>query len=194
MSAPHSPGGASCVSESRSAATASLAPCLCSLSAKEAYECTVPSVAGYCTSAPQRLSGASKVSKSPSTMVMPWPAARVLTTALIIAIASAAAVDCGRRGGRKADEARGRVAAAMQAPGVRGQTVAHLIQDDHGLKVHQRLEPSLRHLRLVWRVLGVPPWVLEDVAQDDCGRLAVVVAHTHHGTEDAVGRDETLQL
>ena len=47
---------------------------------------------------------------------------------------------------------------------------------DGGLKIQQRLQPALRHLGLVRRVGGVPAGVLEQVAQDDGGRHAPVVA------------------
>ena len=52
---------------------------------------------------------------------------------------------------------------------------------DHRLEVEQRLEPALRDLGLVGRVLRVPARVLEDVAQDDGRRVAVVVAHADEG-------------
>ena len=46
--------------------------------------------------------------------------------------------------------------------------------DDHRLEVQQRLEPSLRDLRLVRRVRRVPARILEDVALDHRRREAVV--------------------
>ena len=46
-----------------------------------------------------------------------------------------------------------------------------------GLEVEQRLEPALRDLGLVGRVLRVPARVLQHVALDDRGRDAVGVAH-----------------
>ena len=48
---------------------------------------------------------------------------------------------------------------------------------DERLEVEQRLEPSLRDLRLVRRVGGVPARVLHDVALDDLRRERVVIAH-----------------
>ena len=47
----------------------------------------------------------------------------------------------------------------------------------HGLEVEERLQPSLRDLRLIGRVLRVPGGVLHHVAQDHRRRDAVVVAH-----------------
>ena len=47
---------------------------------------------------------------------------------------------------------------------------------DRCLEVEQRLEPALRHLRLIGGVGRVPPGILEDVAQDDARRNAAVVA------------------
>ncbi len=49
---------------------------------------------------------------------------------------------------------------------------------DHGLKIKQRLEPSLRNFRLVWRVLRVPAGILKNVPQDHWRRNRVVIAHS----------------
>ena len=56
----------------------------------------------------------------------------------------------------------------------------------HRLEVEQRLQPALRDLRLVRRVLRVPARVLEDVALDDRRRDAVVVAHAEVRAEHLV--------
>ena len=65
---------------------------------------------------------------------------------------------------------------------------------DHGLEVEQRLQPALRDLRLVRRVGGVPAGVLQDVAQDDAGRHAAVVAHPQVGAEHLVAGSQGLQV
>ena len=64
----------------------------------------------------------------------------------------------------------------------------------HRLVVEQRLETALRDLGLVGRVLGVPARVLQDVAQDDGRRVAVVVAHADEGAQHAVLRGLLPQL
>mmetsp|Transcript_75957 Transcript_75957/g.183644 ORF Transcript_75957/g.183644 Transcript_75957/m.183644 type:complete len:287 (-) Transcript_75957:38-898(-) len=46
----------------------------------------------------------------------------------------------------------------------------------HRLEVQQRFQPTLRDLRLVWRVARVPARVLQDVAQDHLRRLGAVIA------------------
>jgi hypothetical protein len=65
---------------------------------------------------------------------------------------------------------------------------------DHRLKDEQRLEPTLRDLRLVRCVLRVPAGVLEDVAQDDGWCLRPGVAHTDAGGEDLVAIGQLPQL
>mmetsp|Transcript_5756 Transcript_5756/g.19100 ORF Transcript_5756/g.19100 Transcript_5756/m.19100 type:complete len:290 (-) Transcript_5756:103-972(-) len=75
---------------------------------------------------------------------------------------------------------------------VEQRRVAHLHRcqvRDHRLKVHQRLEPALRHLGLVGRVLRVPARVLQHVAQDHRRRLAVVVPHPEHRAHHLVWLD-----
>ena len=61
-----------------------------------------------------------------------------------------------------------------------GQVGAHL------LEVDQRLHAALRDLGLVGRVGRVPGGVLEDVAQDDVGRVGAVVALADEAAEDIV--------
>ena len=63
----------------------------------------------------------------------------------------------------------------------------------HRLEGEQRLEPSLRDLRLVGRVRRVPPRILEHVAQDDAGRHAIVVAHAQVRPEHLVLRRHRAQ-
>ena len=58
---------------------------------------------------------------------------------------------------------------------------------DHGLEIQQGLQTALGDLRLIGRVGGVPARVLEDVPEDDGGRVAVVVAHADAGSERPVG-------
>jgi hypothetical protein len=65
---------------------------------------------------------------------------------------------------------------------------------DHRLVVEQRLETSLRDLRLVGRVRGVPGGVLEDVALHDRRRDGAVITHSDEGAEDLVSLREGTQL
>lgn len=57
---------------------------------------------------------------------------------------------------------------------------------DHGLEVEQGLQAPLGDLGLVGGVLGVPAWVLQQVALDDRGQVRVVVAHAQVRLEDLV--------
>ena len=66
--------------------------------------------------------------------------------------------------------------------------------DDGRLEVEQRLQPPLRDLGLVGRVLRVPARVLQDVALDDGRGDAVVVAHPQAAAEHAVARHQGPQL
>ncbi len=83
MSAPHSPGGVSRVSASRSVAAVTRAPAACARSASERKSRTAPSVAGYCTSAPITPGSKLNVSGSATTTRMPRASARVCTTAIV---------------------------------------------------------------------------------------------------------------
>ena len=78
----------------------------------------------------------------------------------------------------------GRGAGLVQQRGVgdvhAGQVGAHL------LEVDQRLHAALGDLGLVGRVGGVPGRVLQDVAQDDVGRVGAVVALADEAAEDVV--------
>ncbi len=47
---------------------------------------------------------------------------------------------------------------------------------DNGLEIQQRLEPTLRNLRLVGRVSRVPTWVFKNGPLDNAGGQGVVVA------------------
>ena len=44
------------------------------------------------------------------------------------------------------------------------------------LVVEQALEPALRNLGLIGRIGRIPAWILEHIAQNDIGRVRVVVA------------------
>ena len=66
--------------------------------------------------------------------------------------------------------------------------------DDHGLEVEQRLQPTLRHLGLVGRVGGVPTGVFQDVALDDRGNDAAVVAHPDERAGHAVAVGQAARL
>ena len=65
---------------------------------------------------------------------------------------------------------------------------------DHGLEVDQRLHAALRDLGLVGRVGRVPGGVLEDVAQDDAGRVRAVVALADEALQHPVLRRQRLHL
>ncbi len=64
----------------------------------------------------------------------------------------------------------------------------------HRLEVDERLEPALRYLGLVRRVRRVPRGILEDVAQDDAGRVRAVVALADERAQHAVLRRERGEL
>ena len=64
----------------------------------------------------------------------------------------------------------------------------------HGLEVEERFEAALRDFRLVGRIRRVPAGVLENVADDDARRDAVVVAETEEGSKDLVTRRRLPQL
>ena len=64
---------------------------------------------------------------------------------------------------------------------------------DHRLEVEQRLEPALRDLRLIRRVLRVPAGVLEHVADDRRRGDAVAVARADERAPDLVPRGELAQ-
>ena len=57
---------------------------------------------------------------------------------------------------------------------------------DHRLEVEQCLKPSLGDLRLVRRVLRVPPRILEHGAQDHRGRDGAVIAHADVAAPDFI--------
>src|SRR4029077_7939810 len=61
------------------------------------------------------------------------------------------------------------------------------------LEVEQSLESALRDLRLVGRVGGVPPRVLDDVALDHLGCERMVIPHPDVGAVELVLRRETPQ-
>ncbi len=65
---------------------------------------------------------------------------------------------------------------------------------DHRLEVDEGFEPTLRDLRLVGRVRGVPGRVLEDVARDHRRGQRVVVAQPDHRPRRPVLRRELAQL
>ncbi len=65
---------------------------------------------------------------------------------------------------------------------------------DHRLEVQQRLEPSLRDLRLVRRVGRVPGGVLHHVAQDDGRGEGAVVPQADHRAEHLVAVGQAAQL
>ncbi len=89
MSAPHSPGGASSVSASRSAATVTRPPRACTASTIDLYSRTSPVLAGYCRSTPKAPAAAAAAS-SPTWTSMPSGSARVRTTAIVCGWQSAA--------------------------------------------------------------------------------------------------------
>ncbi len=65
---------------------------------------------------------------------------------------------------------------------------------DHGLEVQQRLQPALGNLSLVWRVLSVPSGIFQNVALDDGGRDAVVVAQPNKRAENLVLRGDASEF
>jgi|GEM_PF-5238960 len=71
----------------------------------------------------------------------------------------------------------GRRGALVEQRGVRDRQSGQI--DDHGLVVEQRLEPPLRDLGLIGRVLRIPAGVLEDVALDDRRRDGIGITHSN---------------
>jgi hypothetical protein len=66
--------------------------------------------------------------------------------------------------------------------------------DRHLLEGEKRLQAALRDLGLVGRVRGVPAGVLEHVALDYRGRVAVVTAHPDEAAPPLVGCGEPLEV
>src|SRR5690606_37189057 len=58
--------------------------------------------------------------------------------------------------------------------------------DNHRLEGQQRLEPALRNLGLIGRVLGIPVRIFQDAALDDGRYDGVVVAHPDEGGKNLV--------
>src|SRR5260370_9556592 len=58
--------------------------------------------------------------------------------------------------------------------------------DDHLLEIQQRFESSLRDFRLIRRISGVPPGILQDVSLNDGRCDAVVVASPDERARDFV--------
>ena len=57
---------------------------------------------------------------------------------------------------------------------------------DHGLEVEEGFQPALRDLGLVGRVLGVPAWILQNVAEDDGRGDGIVIPHADKRSEGLV--------
>jgi hypothetical protein len=60
--------------------------------------------------------------------------------------------------------------------------------------IENSLHPTLRNLGLVGRVGGAPGGILEDVSQDDAGRVRPVVALADEALEQTVLRRDALQF
>ena len=65
---------------------------------------------------------------------------------------------------------------------------------DHRLEIQERFEPALGNLGLIRRVLRVPAGIFQNVALNDGGRDAIVIAHADERAEDLVLRRDFLQL
>ncbi len=64
---------------------------------------------------------------------------------------------------------------------------------DHRLEIQQRFEAALGNLGLIRRVLRVPAGILQNIALDDGGRDAIVIAHADEGPENLVLGGDFLQ-
>ena len=65
---------------------------------------------------------------------------------------------------------------------------------DHRLEVEQGLQPALGDLRLIRRVGRVPAGVFQDVALDDRGRDAAVVAHADEAAQHLVAAGDLVEF
>ena len=178
---------------------ATSAPASCARShERRASRAIAPSVAGYCSSTPNT----SAANSNAAAIADDAPrcraaAARVRTTSIVCGWQSSDDEERRRR-------RRRRLANAYTAPSPRPPRCLveqRRVRDrqpgqvgDHRLEVEQRLEPALRDLRLVGRVLRVPARVLEDVALDHRRRDAVGVAHADERPPDLVLRRQRAQL
>ncbi len=190
MSAPHSPGGVSSASASRSVATVTTAPRGVRLVTQRA-PVGHRAVAGRIgKQAPTTFAPNANVAGSPTRISTPRASARVRTTAIVcgwqpmstsqtgvpscfvtaivIAIASAAAVPSS--------------SSDALAIGSAGEVT------DHRLEGQQRFEPPLRDLGLVRRVRRVPAGILEHVALDHRRHDRAGIPHADVRAEYVVAR------
>ena len=82
-SAPHSPGGVSSTSASRSVATATSVPCACRVATSSRSSRITPVVPGYCSNTPNTPSVDMFGSGGPTTTSIPSGSARVRTTSMV---------------------------------------------------------------------------------------------------------------
>ena len=199
MSAPHSPGGVTRVSASRSQAAMTSGALLVREvgERRELLGRRQPAVgAGVCTTtANASVSRARRASRSSATHDLDaerarpgsgrrrWSAAGCRRRA---AARCPVLVGPAGQGHRLGD--RGGLVEQARAGGRQPGQVA-----DHGLEVEQRLEPALADLGLVRRVRGVPGRVLEHVAADHRRGDGAVVAEADHGAARVVPGGEVAQ-
>ena len=181
-SAPISPGGVSRQSDSGSAATMARPPAACTAAISGAQVAHLAGGAGILQQHARRASPR-----------RPWPRSRpaarrrtaMPTGSARVAHHGAGSADAGRRRPRSVSDLRlvrgmrqrhrlGRRGRLVEQRGIGDRQAGQV--GDHGLEVHQRLQPALRDLRLVGRVGGVPARVLQHVAQDHRRRVGAVVA------------------
>ena len=186
-SAPSSPGLASRVRASRSAATVDQRAALVRLLDERPQVAHGAGGAGVLQQDAEGRAVGQPGDRSATSTRRPSGSARVRRTAIVCGCVSASTTNAAslpalleRRRQRHRLGGRGRLVEQAGAGDVEAGQV-----DDDGLEVEQHLQPALADLRLVRRVGGVPGRVLHDVAQHDRRGVGAGVAGADHRRDGA---------